>query len=376
MGPSPQDLNDLSKIRIGILGGGQLGWMMILENRKYPLSFFVVDSPDAPACRVADRCFKPDEYKEMIDSVDVVTFEFEHVHGEALRYAYESGKLIPSIDSVELKRQRWRERVFYREHGIPTPRFFIAQDLDEVLRIARNEFNYRCVIKQSTGGYDGKGQFFIKSRGDLENSVNIIARISDVFIVEEFVEFDYEASVIAVRGLNGDFRVYPPTYNYNEKGILVYNYGPVHSESVAAKMVEIAKRLTDALNYVGVMGIEFFVRGDEVLVNEFAPRVHNTGHYTLDAAFTSQFENHVRALLGIELGETKLLRCGGMVNILGLPNPPLEVLKYGKIYWYGKKEARKRRKMGHVNVVGETVEEVKNRIDKIMGILYPNGLDL
>ncbi|MEL9940453.1 MAG: 5-(carboxyamino)imidazole ribonucleotide synthase [Ignisphaera sp.] len=369
-------LQDLSRVRVGILGGGQLGWMMVLEGRKYPLKFYVMDSPEAPACKVADRCFKPDEYKEMIDSVDVVTFEFEHVYEEALRYAYEKDKLLPTIESVELKRQRWKERVFYKEHGIPTPRFFIAHDVEEVYRIAKNEFDYKCVIKQSTGGYDGKGQFFIKSKNDLDSSIDVIKKISDVFVVEEFVEFDYEASIIAIRTFDGVFKTYPPTYNRNEKGILVYNYGPISNTYISMKMVEIAKRLADSLNYVGVMGIEFFVRGDEVLVNEFAPRVHNTGHYTLDAAFTSQFENHVRALLGLEIGETKLLSCGGMVNILGLANPPLEVLKYGKLYWYGKNEARKRRKMGHVNIVGETLEEVKNKIDKVMELLYPNGLDL
>lgn len=369
-------LQDLSRVRIGILGGGQLGWMMILENRKYPIKFYVMDSPEAPACRVADKCFKPDEYREMIDSVDIVTFEFEHVYGEAIKYAHEIGKLVPSIESIELKRQRWRERVFYKEHGIPTPRFFIAQNAEEVYKLAKNEFNYRCVVKQSTGGYDGKGQFFIKSKTDLDSNIDAIKRISDIFIVEELVEFDYEASIIAVRSSDGVFKAYPPTYNYNEKGILVYNYGPIRNEAVSIKMMEIGKKLAESLNYVGVMGIEFFVRGDEVLVNEFAPRVHNTGHYTLDAAFTSQFENHVRALLGLEPGQTKLLSYGGMVNILGLHNPPLDVLKYGKLYWYGKNEARKRRKMGHINVVGDTIEEVRDKINKIMNILYPNGPDL
>nr|WP_252900357.1 ATP-grasp domain-containing protein [Vulcanisaeta sp. JCM 14467] len=155
-----------SSRRIGILGGGQLGWMMILEGRKYPFTFYVLDDPSAPACRIADRCFRPEEYREMIDQADVVTFEFEHVSEEALRYAEEKGKLLPGLNTVELKRERWREKVYYRDHSLPTSRFYIAEDGEEALRILRDQFNNVGVIKQSRGGYDGKGQYFI--RGDVE----------------------------------------------------------------------------------------------------------------------------------------------------------------------------------------------------------------
>lgn len=369
-------LQNLNKTKIGILGGGQLGWMMILEGRKYPVKFYVLDVEDSPACRIADRCYHPSRYKEMIDEVDVVTYEFEHVYEEALNYSDEKNKLVPGINSVKLKRERWREKVFYKNNGIPTPTFFITNDAEEALKIARNEFNYYCVIKQSKGGYDGKGQYFIKNEKDFEKYSEEIKKINDVFIVEKYVDFDYEASIIVVRSRNGVFKTYPPTYNYNEKGILVYNYGPLPNKDISMEIINIAKKLVESLNYVGVMGIEFFVKNNNVMVNEFAPRVHNTGHYTLDAAFVSQFENHVRIILGLEIEDTMLLSHGGMVNILGLSDVPLEVMKYGKIYWYGKKEARKRRKMGHVNIVGNTLEEVKTKIDIVLNLLYPQGLDL
>lgn len=369
-------LQDLSKLTIGILGGGQLGWMMILEGRKYPITFYVMDNPDAPACRVADKCFKPEKIREMVDSVDVVTYEFEHIYEKALNYASEKGKLLPELEAVKLKRERWREREFFKRIGLPVPGFYTAQSGEEALKIARNEFNYCAVIKQSRGGYDGKGQFFIKSMEEFEKVKDKIAKTEDVFVVEEFVDFDYEASIIAIRDLKAGFKAYPPTYNYNEKGILVYNYGPLDNEHVAKEMAKLAQKLCNALNYVGVMGIEFFVKNEKILVNEFAPRVHNTGHYTLDAAFVSQFEQHIRAILGLEVADAELLSHGGMVNILGIPNPPLDVLNYGKLYWYGKTEARKRRKMGHVNIVGDSLREVEEKRDNVMKTLYPNGLDL
>nr|WP_252900356.1 ATP-grasp domain-containing protein [Vulcanisaeta sp. JCM 14467] len=195
------------------------------------------------------------------------------------------------------------------------------------------------------------------------------------FVVEELVNFDYEVSIVVTRDGKGDFRAYPPTFNYNSKGILVYNYGPLNDGEVLDKFVEVARKLADSLNYVGTMAIEFFVRGGDVLINEFAPRVHNTGHYTLDAAFVSQFEQHLRAITGMELGDTALLSYGGMVNILGTSRVPPEVLRYGKVYWYGKGEVRRRRKMGHVNVVGESLDDVKRKISIIMDLIYPEGVD-
>ncbi|MEM1678933.1 MAG: 5-(carboxyamino)imidazole ribonucleotide synthase [Ignisphaera sp.] len=367
-------LQDLTRTTIGILGGGQLGWMMVLECRRYPIKFYVLSNPEEPACRIADRCYSIRDFKEFVDSVDIVTFEFEHVSNEALQYSSDRGKLIPKIDSVLLKRERWREKEFYRKHWIPTPRFFIAQDAEEAIKIVRNEFNYVCVIKQSKGGYDGRGQYFIKSRRDLDIYIDTLMGINDIFVVEEYIDFDYEASIIAVRGSNKEFKAYPPTYNYNRKGILIHNYGPLPEENIRSRMVEIAEKLTKALDYVGVMGIEFFVKNGDVYVNEFSPRVHNTGHYTIDAAFVSQFEQHIRAILGLSLGDTSLLSFGGMVNILGLSDVPADVIRYGKVYWYGKNKVR-RRKMGHVNIVGSSLDELEKKIDTIVNLLYPDGID-
>jgi len=358
----------LSKLKIGILGGGQLGWMLILEGRKFPFEFYVLGNKDEPACKIADKCFLEDQYKELVDSSDIVTFEFEHVSEKALDYAEEKGKLYPRINSVELKRERYKEKEFLRDHGFPVPRFYVANDGEEALKILKDEFNNEGVLKQSRGGYDGKGQYFI--HGDIDK-YQFIKDMKCKFVVEEYVNFDFEASIIATRSRR-EFKAFTPTFNYNEKGILVYNYGPYYND----KMIEIADRLTRELDYIGTIGIEFFVRGNEVLINEIAPRVHNTGHYTLDGAETSQFEQHIRAIADLDLGSTRILSPSGMVNILGVGEVPKDVLKFGKVYWYGKSEVRKRRKMGHVNIIGDNLEDVKEKIDNVMKLIYPQGLDL
>ncbi|WP_338601937.1 5-(carboxyamino)imidazole ribonucleotide synthase [Sulfolobus tengchongensis] len=358
------------KPKIGILGGGQLGWMMILEGRKFPFTFYVLENDkNAPGCKIADRCFSPQEYREFVDNSDIVTFEFEHVYDKALEYAEDNGKLLPRLNSVELKRERYKEKLFYKEHNLPTPRFFVAENGEEALKILKDEFNNTGVIKESKGGYDGKGQYFIFN--DVEK-YDFLREKKDKMVVEEYVKFDFEASVIIVRDKKGVFINYPPTYNYNEKGILVYNYGPYNNQEI----VNVAKRLSEELDYIGTMGVEVFVVKGRVLINEFAPRVHNTGHYTLDGALISQFEQHLRAIIGMDLGPATVISPSGMVNILGTDRIPSEVLKYGKVYWYSKAEVRKRRKMGHVNVVGDNLEDVKQKIDKIMQLIYPNGLDL
>lgn len=357
------------KLKIGILGGGQLGWMMILEGRKFPLTFYVMDDPLAPACKIADKCYKPNEYKEMIDNSDIVTFEFEHVSERALDYAYEKGKLIPSYDTILLKREKHEEKLFYKEHGLPTPRFYVVNDGEEALRILKNEFNNFGVIKRSREGYDGKGQYYIFNN---PQDFEFLKKMKEPMLVEEYVKYDYEASIILTRELNGKIKYYPPTLNYNEKGILLYNYGPIEDKGIS----EIAVKLAEELNYVGTMGVEVFVKDDKVLINEFSPRVHNTGHYTLDCSPVSQFENHLRAILGIELGQTNVFTFCGMLNILGVDRVPEDVLNLGNVYWYGKSEVRKRRKMGHINFWGNSIDEVRGKIYKAMKLMYPNGLDL
>ncbi|MGC9106127.1 MAG: 5-(carboxyamino)imidazole ribonucleotide synthase [Thermoprotei archaeon] len=352
--------------KVLILGGGQLGYMMVNEGRYLPLTFYVMDEAEAPACLIADKCFRWDQYKEAIDSADVVTFEFEHVDERALEYAHEQGKLVPDIRAIELKRERHKEKLYYRNNGFPTPRFEVVYSGEDALKVAKDQFNNWAVIKQSRGGYDGKGQYFLKGS---QEGFEFLKESKCTFVVEEYIDFDYEASVIFVRGRREEAN-YPPTFNLNLRGILVYNYGPIGDRG----MVDIVRRFAESLDYVGTMGMEFMVKGDKVYINEFAPRVHNTGHYTLDGALVSQFENHLRAILGLPLGSTEVRNFAGMVNLLGVGEVPEEVFRIGKVYWYNKKGVRRRRKVGHVNVLGDSLEEVKGKIDRIMDLVYKGNV--
>jgi len=353
--------------KVLVLGGGQLGRMMILEGRSFPIEFGVVEEQGTPGCQVSDICFHWDQFREAVSWADVVTFEFENVDEKALLLAEEEGKLFPGIKAIKAKKDRREERKLLSSLGLPVPRWYPAEDGEEALRILKDQFNNVGVIKAARGGYDGKGQFYVNG-----STVPELRESKEPYVVEEFVDFDYEASVIGVRGKEGQFVSYPESFNVNVKGILLYSFGPTGDE----RMTLYVERLAERLDYVGTLGVEFFVRGNEVLINEYAPRVHNTGHHTLDAARTSQFENHIRAILGLPLGETEVHSAYGTVNVLGLQEPPIDVLKYGKLYWYGKKEARKRRKMGHINVLGRDLGEVREKIDKVMSLLYPAGPDL
>ncbi|MDT7863225.1 MAG: 5-(carboxyamino)imidazole ribonucleotide synthase [Vulcanisaeta sp.] len=356
---------------LGILGGGQLGLMMIIEGRKLGVRFYVHDEhEDAPALRVADKAFVGNHWQELVSSSDVVTFEFEHVSPKALAMAHELGKLRPNLTSVLVKQSKIREREFLREVGLPTPRFAVVNSRSE-LESAMERFG-KCVVKVPYGAYDGKGQYYTSNPKELSEVPNQYP-----LLVDEFVRFSKEISVVLARSASGEVRFYPVIENYNHEGILIYSIAPAQvPDEVETKALRLAKQLAEALNYVGVLAVEFFVtRGGDVLINEFAPRVHNTGHWTLLGSITSQFENHVRAILDYPLGDTELLRPSAIVNILGKPwnedmaNRILSI-PGTKIWWYNKAEVRPRRKMGHVNIIANSIGEVRRRVFDVMNIIY------
>jgi 5-(carboxyamino)imidazole ribonucleotide synthase len=356
---------------LGILGGGQLGLMMIIEGRALGIRFYVYDEHgNAPALQVADRAFVGDDWRELVLSSDVVTFEFEHVNPKALANAHELGKLRPSITSVMVKQDKIKEREFLREIGLPTPKFKIVESRDELKSIVKRLG--KCVVKAPYGAYDGKGQYYINNPSELSEVPNKYP-----LLVDEFVRFSREISVILVRSASGETKFYPVIENYNHEGILIYSIVPAQiPDEVGARALSLAKQLAEALNYVGVLAVEFFVTSDgDVLINEFAPRVHNTGHWTLLGSITSQFENHVRAILDYPLGDTELLRPSAIVNILGKPwnedmaNRILSI-PGTKIWWYNKAEVRPRRKMGHVNIIANSIGEVRKRVFDVMNIIY------
>ncbi len=361
---------------VGILGGGQLGWMTILEGRKLGYRFVVLDrNPSAPASRIADAWFPPERVKEFCRSADVVTYEFEHIEEEVL--AGLEGTIQPSLEILRLKRSRIREKSFLRSKGYPVCRFREANR--ETLREAVEEIGYPAVIKSEALGYDGKGQYRVSSPADLRNVLENHGE-SEGFVVEELVEFTAEFSAVGVRNRKGEVRVYPLTENVHEGGILLYNRTSPRRE-VEREAVSIVSELMEDLSLVGLLAVEFFFTEEgKLLVNEFAPRPHNTGHYTLDGAYVSQFENLLRAVTDLPLGSTKLKLSAGMVNILGMALDEIEVgdilaVEGAKLYWYGK-EKRPRRKMGHVNVVDRESAGVREKVERILKTLYRREFSL
>ncbi len=352
-------------VNIGIIGSGQLGWMMIMEGRKLGNSYFVLDDRPGPAAKIADGYMPMQDHRSFVDVCDVVTYEFEHVSEAALVYAEKTGKLRPSLDAVTLKRERTAEKEFLVRNNLPTGRFAIAEGKEEAVSAAR-EFG-RAVIKSSRGGYDGKGQFYIRDAERIQTDLPEGER----FVVEEFVDFDYEASIIASRGLDGSMHFHTPSLNVNEAGILFYNEAPADD----CGMKDIASRLMKTLDYVGVMGIEFFIKSGTALINEFAPRVHNSGHHTLHGSSVSQFEQHLRAITGMPISPPVLFRSSGIVNAVGVElGKEMEKTLLGipetHVYAYGKGELRRRRKMGHVNINASDLSMLEERRKKVIEIIY------
>ncbi len=354
-------------MRIGILGGGQLGFMTILEGRKLGYSFNVLDrNPHSPAARVSDRWYPPEEVINFCRNSDVITYEFEHIEEEVLQKI--EGRVMPSLEVLYMKKSRIKEKEFLKKAGYPICNFKVAEGKE--LLPAVKEIGFPAVIKRERAGYDGKGQFKICNPSDLEK----VEDCSSNFVIEEFVKFKAEVSVIGVRDLKGKIAVYPLTENIHKDGILLYNR-TVEDDEIKKNAIEIVSSLMEDLSLVGLLAVEFFLteKGD-LLINEFAPRPHNTGHYTLDGCYTSQFENLLRAISELPLGITDLKKPAGMVNILGLSYKEIDLkqllsVEGTKLYWYSK-EKRPRRKMGHINIVGENEESVLLKIKKILNILY------
>ncbi|MCL4330371.1 MAG: 5-(carboxyamino)imidazole ribonucleotide synthase [Candidatus Thermoplasmatota archaeon] len=355
-------------MRIGILGSGQLGFMMILESRNLGYEFATFDTNHGPSEIISDAFYGPGSERAFVDSCDIVTYEFEHVSETTLLLASQEKKLIPGIKSVDLKRDRLREKQFLRDGGFPVADFEPAFSAEEALRKSR-KFG-RSILKMTTGGYDGKGQFQIdwgrSSSHELPDAN---------YVVEEYVDFDYEASVIVAREGSGNKVFFKPAVNVNHRGILLTSSSPAEDHGMEA----IAGQLADRLDYQGVLAVEFFVKDGKPMVNEFAPRVHNSGHHTLHGTSISQFEQHVRAIAGLPLIRPKLYQPSGIVNIIGrsmdeaLRRKILGIVGT-KLYWYGK-EPKRARKLGHVNIIADTADELEEKISRVKNTIYGGNID-
>jgi 5-(carboxyamino)imidazole ribonucleotide synthase len=347
---------------LGILGGGQLGWMIALAAQRMGYRTAVMDpAPNAAAQRVAD-VFVPGAFddvaaaKQLAEKSDVITLETEHIPYAVLRQL-EGAKIRPRAEIFDIVQSRVTQRAFLRKHGFPQAEHVAIQAADDLVRA--ETLGFPAILKSSTGGYDGKGQARVKDAEALQQTWQQWGK--PACVLERVVPFEMEISVILARDIAGQICVYPLAENVHREHILFLTVAPARvSSAVAQRATEVAVGIAQAMDYVGVMAVEMFVVEGDVLVNEIAPRVHNSGHYTFGACVTSQFEQHVRAVCGLPLGQATLYRPAVMLNLLGdvwhAQQPRWDdifVADHAKLFLYGKEPSSPKRKMGHVLLSGE-----------------------
>ncbi len=366
-------------MKIGVLGAGQLGQMLALAGRSLgvELRFF---SPEAgaPASGLAEQVVAEYENRSALEhfaeGLDVVTYEFESVPVASVEYLAERVAVFPPARALETAQDRLYEKQFFRKLGIPTPDFAAVGFITE-LRDALGKVGAPAVLKTRRLGYDGKGQFVIRNSSEIETAWVHVGGVP--LILEKFVDFARELSIIAVRSAAGECRFYPLVENHHSEGILRLSVAPAPSvsEELQSRAEGYARLVMNELEYVGVLAIELFQRGDELIVNEMAPRVHNSGHWTIEGAATSQFENHLRAITGMPLGNTEPTGAAGMLNVIGTVPDFTRIQHHADAYvhMYGKKPAPKR-KLGHVTVLAEDMQGVRNSVAELRRLLSKGGM--
>ena len=355
---------------VGILGGGQLARMLALSGAPLGLRFLVLDAT-ADACAAQFVPSLQADYRdqaalaEFAQKVDVATFDFENVPAESAHWLAERIPVFPNPRALAVAQDRLAEKNLFRELGIAVPAFVDIASRAQ-LDAAIGEIGTPAILKTRRLGYDGKGQFRIKSVADVDAAwLALGAQAQSVgLILEEFVPFQREISVLAVRGRDGEFRTWPLTENWHENGVLSASLAPAQiDDALAATAIAYAQRVAEALDYVGVFALELFVHDGHLLANEIAPRVHNSGHWTIEGAETSQFENHLRAVLGLPLGSTRRLGHACMLNWIGELPDAHGVLAEPCGHWhdYGK-EPRAGRKVGHATFRADTTQDLANAL--------------
>ncbi|MGF7186078.1 5-(carboxyamino)imidazole ribonucleotide synthase [Desulfitispora alkaliphila] len=359
--------------KIGIIGGGQLGKMMTIAAKQMGFHVTILDPvEDCPAAQVADRQIvaKYDDCVAITDLVQhcqVTTYEFEHIDSDILIELDEKGwDISPNPSTLKVIQNKLSQKGLLKKQGIPVPEFLPVTTGGDVERAAA-ALGYPLLLKACTGGYDGKGNYVIRTQEDIKVAMETLNNCS--LMVEAFVPFTHEVSVMVARSASGQVATYPLSENEHEENILIRGIVPARvSEAIATKSREIAAAVMDVFQGVGIFCVEMFVTEQgNVLVNEVAPRPHNSGHYTIEACRTSQFEQHIRAITDLPLGSTKLLAPVVMINLLGESghSGPAVVAGCGealaipgcKLHFYGKKETVPKRKMGHATITASTLEE-------------------
>jgi len=354
---------------LGMLGGGQLGRMFTIAARTMGYEVIVLDpDSESPAGKLATNHICADYADEVAlgyiaKNCDAITTEFENVPASTLELLAKSSPVRPGAKAVTIAQDRIQEKNFLKDNGFSTAPFAVIQSFED-LQQGIQQIGTPAILKVARFGYDGKGQFSIKTESDIDKAWETLQ--GEACVLEQRMPLDIEVSVVLARGIEGEVSCYPVSENIHEDGILDVTVVPARiNKELEANVIDMAKQIATALDYVGIMAVEFFISNGKLLVNEIAPRPHNSGHYTLDACVTDQFEQQVRAVCGLPLGDTTLLSPVVMINMLGDiwhngESPKWEKLLNHpnvKLHLYGKREARPGRKMGHFNVLSSNIDD-------------------
>jgi 5-(carboxyamino)imidazole ribonucleotide synthase len=365
-------------VNVGILGGGQLGYMLALAGYPLGLQFRFLDpSPEAPVGRIALRVnadfTNAEALERFANGLDLVTYEFENVPVASVKALAERVSVFPPPLALETAQDRLREKSLFRKLGIATAEFLPVKSAEE-LGGAIKKLGLPAILKTCRMGYDGKGQWVLRTAEDVAHAKTQMRQelpaVSEPrgeapYVIERLVPFSRELSILAVRSRAGEILFYPPVENHHREGILRLSLAPAPllNSNTQAAAENIARRVLQALEYVGVLAIELFECDGELLANEMAPRVHNSGHWTIEGAITSQFENHLRAVCGYPLGSTATTGHSAMLNLIGEVPNPAEILGISDahLHLYGK-SPRPARKLGHVTLRAGSSKELHQRL--------------
>lgn len=354
-------------MKVGIIGGGQLARMLAIAGYPLGLDFVILEPSDACSTMLGDHinaAYDDEEaLAELAEKVDVVTYEFENVPATAVEFLKDKCPVYPPAQALACARDRLNEKTMFRDLGIGTAEFETVDDLAS-LKAAVEKIGLPAILKTRTLGYDGKGQQMLREETDLEA---VWKEFNDVpAILESLVSFDREVSIIAVKSVSGETAFYPIAENVHTDGIIRLSTSLINDpmQSIAE---EYAGKVLEKLDYVGVLAIEFFQIDDQLLANEMAPRVHNSGHWSIEGSVCSQFENHMRAVIDMPLGSTKNIGYPVMVNLIGdLPEiPAILSIEGAHLHLYGKAQ-RPGRKIGHITVRGESEEDKQDILEQVL----------
>lgn len=364
-----------------VMGAGQLARMMALAGAPLNLKISAYDVNSAKVQHPVTGEIYPLTLEQAVAAADVITSEFEHIPYPVQEICQTSGKFLPDSRAIKAGGDRRQEKALLDAAGVANAGYRIVSTEAE-FQAAINALGLPLVLKSALAGYDGKGQWRLKKAEDAAAIWADIAAfmagadhtLPQAIVAEQFVRFDREVSLVGARNAKGETVVYPLTENHHVNGVLAVSTAMDADASLQQQAKQMFDAVANELNYVGVLALEFFQVGDQLLVNEIAPRVHNSGHWTQQGADTCQFENHLRAVCGLPLGSTALVRPTVMVNILGedVVDPAILSLPSCHLHWYGKSK-RAGRKMGHINICGSDARQLAERFSALAALLQPDS---